>query len=234
MLGRFIALVLSVPILLAGADIAQAEATPRSGKLDKRVTYINFQEGQVYRISMRLLNVTVIELGDGEQIRNISGGDTASFEPGELKRSNAFTIKPLISDGRTNFVIETDRHFYFLEVSESSRETPFYSVKFTAPGARKGGRTQPEIPGGRPMTYAISKATSGADFKPHRVWDDGKKTVFEFPPTAPIPSVFRANAKGQEFTVNTSALGTRVTASSRSTRWVLRVGNEYICVSARE
>lgn len=221
-------------IFLVGATIANAEATPRGGKFDRRITYINYQEGQVYRVNTRLLNVTVIELGDGERIRNISGGDTASFQPGNLGRSNAFTIKPLIAGGRTNFVVETNRHFYFLEVRESSRTAPFYSVKFTVPGSSRRTASQPAIPGGRPMTYAISQTTDGADFKPRRVWDDGKKTIFEFPPSAPIPAIFRANAQGQEFTVNTSARGTRVTVSTRSARWVLRVGDQYVCVSAQE
>lgn len=220
--------------LLISASIAGAEAVPRGGSLDRRITYITFQEGQVYVVNTRLLNVTVIELGDGESIRNISGGDTASFQPGNLGRSNAFTIKPLIAGGHTNFVVETNRHFYFLEVRENSRVAPFYSVKFATPNATRRNAAEPEIPAGKPMSYAISKTTKNADFKPHRVWDDGKKTTFEFLPSAPIPSIFRANAKGQEFTVNTSARGTRVTVSTRSARWVLRVGDEYVCVSAQE
>ncbi|WP_299593275.1 TrbG/VirB9 family P-type conjugative transfer protein [uncultured Tateyamaria sp.] len=226
-------LALVATLLLASVEMASAEATPRPGKLDGRITYISFQEGQVYRVNTRMHNVTVIELGDGERIRNISGGDTASFEPGNLGRSNAFTIKPKIPGQRTNFVVETNRHFYFLEVAESSRVRPFYSVKFSVPGSSRQ-RTQPQIPGGQPMSYAISQTTKGADFRPSRVWDDGKRTIFEFPPTAPIPSIFRANVKGEEFTVNTSARGTRVTVSTRSERWVLRVGDEYVCVSARE
>lgn len=219
---------------LISTSAVYAEAVPRGGSLDHRITYINFQDGQVYRVNTRLLNVTVIELGDGERIQNISGGDTASFQPGNLGRSNAFTIKPLIAGGRTNFVVETNRHFYFLEVRESSKTAPFYSVKFTVPGSSRRNVAKQEIPAGRPMTYAVSQATRGASFKPRRVWDDGKKTIFEFPPSAPIPAIFRANAKGQEFTVNTSARGTRVTVSTRSARWVLRVGNHYVCVSARE
>lgn len=234
MLRYFTAFIIFASFGLAGGGTASAEAVPKGGRHDHRITYITFQEGQVYRVNTRLLNVTVIELGDGERIRNISGGDTASFQPGELGRSNAFTIKPLIAGGRTNFVVETNRHFYFLEVRESSRVAPFYSVKFTVPGASRRGASKPDIPGGKPMTYAISQSTGGADFKPRRVWDDGKKTTFEFPPTAPIPSIFRANAQGQEFTVNTTARGTRVTVSTRSTRWVLRVGDQYVCVTGQE
>lgn len=211
---------------------AASETTPKGGSRDHRITYTKFQEGQVYRINTRLLNITVIELGDGDRIRSISGGDTASFEVGDLAKPNAFTVKPLIAGGKTNFVVETSQRFYFLEMRESSRTAPFYSVKFTTPATGRRKAT-PQPAAASPMSYAVSQSTKGARFKPRRVWDDGRKTYFQFRPGAPIPSIFRANAKGQEFTVNTSAKGTTVTVSTRSARWVLRIGDAYVCVTGQ-
>ena len=37
-----------------------------------------------------------------------------------------------------------------------------------------------------------------------------------------MPTIFRADAKGQEYSVNSSVRGTTITVSTRSERWVLR------------
>jgi len=47
-----------------------------------------------------------------------------------------------------------------------------------------------------------------------------------------MPVIFRADAKGQEYSVNSAVRGTRITVSTRSERWVLRYGDEYVCVTA--
>ena len=54
----------------------------------------------------------------------------------------------------------------------------------------------------------------------------------EIEPGAPMPTIFRADAKGQEYSVNSAVRGTRITVSTRSERWVLRYGDEYVCVTA--
>ena len=53
-------------------------------------------------------------------------------------------------------------------------------------------------------------------------------------PGAPMPTIFRADAKGQEYSVNSAARGTTIIVSTRSERWVLRYGDEYVCVTAVE
>ena len=47
-----------------------------------------------------------------------------------------------------------------------------------------------------------------------------------------MPTIFRTDAKGQEYSVNSSVRGTTITVSSRSERWVLRYGEDYVCVTA--
>ena len=47
-----------------------------------------------------------------------------------------------------------------------------------------------------------------------------------------MPTIFRADAKGQEYSVNSAVRGTTITVSTRSERWVLRYGDEYVCVTA--
>lgn len=217
----------------AFAHAAHAETAPRSGSHDPRVTYATYQEGQVYRITTKLRNVTLVELGDGERIQSIAIGDLESFKIDKLERANLFIVKPVVPGASTNLTVETQKNIYFLQVTESSRANPQYSVKFTVPGT---GHAQPalaEIPPGIPMTYKImKKGKTLPDFAPVSISDDGRKTTFLIPPGAPMPTIFRADARGQEYSVNSAVRGTKITVSTRSERWVLRYGDQYVCVTA--
>ena len=215
------------------APPALAETAPKPGSHDARVTYATYQEGQVYRINTRLRNVTLVELGIGEQIQSIAIGDLESFKIDKLERANLFIIKPVVAGATTNLTVETQRNIYFLQVTEGGRGEPNYSVKFTVPGSTRAATAGSEIPASLPMTYKImKKGRALPGFAPVSISDDGRKTTFIIPPGAPMPTIFRADAKGQEYSVNSSVRGTTITVSTRSERWVLRYGEEYVCVTA--
>jgi len=220
-------------IALTVPAAALAEARPRAGGNDSRVTYATFQEGQVYTVHTRVRNVTLVELGDGETIRSIAIGDSEAFQVDKLEGPNVFTIKPVLDGASTNLTVETNRRFYFINVVESSRVTPNWSVKFTVPGSggtRSRAASAAAIPAEVPMTYRVLNRKGAAEFAPVGISDDGKRTLFQIPPGAPIPSVFRADAKGRETSVNSSVNGTIITVGARSERWVLRYGDEYVCI----
>jgi type IV secretion system protein VirB9 len=209
-----------------------AETAPKPGSHDARVTYATYQEGQVYRINTRLRNVTLVELGEGEKIQSIAIGDLESFKIDKLERANLFIIKPVVAGATTNLTVETQRNIYFLQVTEGGKGNPNYSVKFTVPGSTRAAAGG-EIPASLPMTYKImKKGRALPGFAPVSISDDGRKTTFVIPPGAPMPTIFRADAKGQEYSVNSSVRGTTITVSTRSERWVLRYGEEYVCVTA--
>jgi type IV secretion system protein VirB9 len=212
---------------------ALSETAPKPGSHDARVTYATYQEGQVYRINTRLRNVTLVELGEGEKIQSIAIGDLESFKIDKLERANLFIIKPVVAGTTTNLTVETQRNIYFLQVTEGGRGEPNYSVKFTVPGSTHATTTGSEIPASLPMTYKIMKMGRALPaFAPVSISDDGRKTTFVIPPGAPMPTIFRADAKGQEYSVNAAVRGTTITVSTRSERWVLRYGEEYVCVTA--
>lgn len=227
----------ALTLMLTMPAMVLAEARPQSGSHDQRVTYATYVSGQVYAVNTRVSNVSLIELGDSERIQSIAVGDSESFQIDKLEGPNVFTVKPVIEGASTNMMVETDRRFYFLHLTETSRATPNWSVKFTVPGEGRGRRTAGNatvtaaaatLPR---MRYAISSKSRAADFAPIGVSDDGNKTYFHIPPGAPMPSVFRADAKGLEYTVNTTTNGTIITAQGRSDRWVLRYGDNYVCVT---
>lgn len=216
---------------------AYAEATPSAGTHDSRIRYATYVPGQVYTLQTRIKNISLIELGDGERIQSIGGGDTESFQIDKLEGSNVFTVKPIIQGAQSNLTVETDRRFYFIEIVESSG-TPYWSLKFTVPGSGRSSRqansAAAEASASLPrMQYAVSSKTDGANFAPVGISDDGNKTYFKIPAGAPMPSVFRADSKGLEYRVNTTTNGTIITVAGRSERWVLRYGDQYICVTGR-
>ena len=212
-----------------------AETAPKPGSHDTRVTYATYQEGQVYRITTKLRTVTLVELGDGEKIQSIAIGDLESFKIDKLERSNLFIIKPVVAGATTNLTVETQKHIYFLQVTESAKGNPNYSVKFTVPGSSRAASAGTDIPPSQPMTYKVMKKRKKLPaFAPVSVSDDGRKTSFVIPPGAPMPTIFRADAKGQEYSVNSAVRGTTITVSSRSERWVLRYGEDFVCVTAEK
>ncbi len=227
---------ITIGALLASLSLptaALAEARPRAGGNDSRLTYATFQEGQVYTINTRVRNVTLVELGDGETIRSIAIGDSEAFQVEKLEGSNVFTVKPVLDGVSTNLTVETNRHFYFIHVVESSRARPTWSVKFTVPGGgsrSRGAAMATAVPAEVPMRYRVINRSGDASFAPTGISDDGRRTFFQIPPGAPIPSVFRADARGREYSVNTTVNGTIITVGARSERWVLRYGDASVCV----
>lgn len=221
--------------LLAGLSIlpAFAETAPRAGRHDPRVTHASWQDGQVYRIATRLRTVTLVELGDGERIQSIAIGDLESFKIDKLERANLFIIKPVVAGAATNLTVETQRNIYFLHVTESAKASPAYAVKFTLPAASRSNASGTDIPPSQPMSYKVMKQGKALpSFTPGSISDDGRKTTFVIPPGAPMPTIFRADARGREYSVNAAVRGTTITVSTRSERWVLRYGDEHLCITA--
>jgi type IV secretion system protein VirB9 len=206
---------------------AMAEAIPRGGANDHRVRIATWQDGQVYRLSVSLTHVTSIEFGEGESIRSIIAGDTEGFEIDGVPGGRAFAIKPLSRAVHTNVTVYTNRRSYYFNVEEASTPT-FYVVQFRYPNDTR----RPANAIARAAPNANYGASARSEFTPTRVWDDGTFTYFAFPRNAPVPAIFRY-ANGRERTVNTGSLEDGVIRVSGVNRqWVLRLGDEVVCISA--
>ena len=207
--------------------LAMAEAIPRSGSNDRRVRIATYQGGQVYRLSVSLTHVTTVEFGEGESIRSIIAGDTEGFEIDGVPGGRAFAIKPLARGVHTNVTVYTNRRSYYFNVQEVSSPT-FYVVQFRYPEDNR--RPANAIARAAPnYNYGASART---EFTPTRVWDDGTFTYFAFTQNAPIPAIFRY-ANGRERTVNTQSVEDGVIrVSGVNQQWVLRLGEQVVCISA--
>ena len=216
----------SLGLLLVPA-LALAEAIPRGGANDRRVRIATYQEAQVYRLNVSLTHVTTIEFGQGESIRSIIAGDTEGFEIDGVPGGRAFAIKPVARGVHTNVTVYSNRRSYYFNVEEVSSPT-FYVVQFRYPEDNRG---KPDVIARAAPNYNYG-ASARTEFTPTRVWDDGRFTYFAFPPNAPVPAIFR-HANGRERTVNTGAVEDGVIrVSGVNAEWVLRLGDEVVCVSA--
>ncbi|SEJ82130.1 Type IV secretion system protein virB9 precursor [Marinovum algicola] len=206
---------------------ALAEQVPRSGPNDKRVRIATYQDGQVFRLNVSLTHVTTVEFGEGESIRSIIAGDTVGFEIDGVPGGRAFAIKPLARGVTSNVTVYTNRRSYYFNVEEVSSPT-FYVVQFRYPGDSR--RPSNAIAKAAPNhNYAVS---ARKEFTPSRIWDDGTFTYFAFRRNAPVPAIFRYSG-GRERTVNTGAVEDGVIRVSGVNRyWVLRLGDDTVCVSA--
>lgn len=223
---------LCAALLASLASPALSEATPRPMRVDARSATATYQEGQVYNINTRLKRVTLITLAPGERFLDFKAGDTESFMFAGTDGGNAILVKPVIAGAVTNGVIVTNRRFYLVELHESATRRPHYAVNFSAPSGSGGGVAKTSVSAGQPKTYSITAQSKGAEIAPIRVWDDGQRTYFQFGTDAPTPSIYRADARGREYIVNGRTDGTRSTVGRRSDRWVIRYGDQYICIQS--
>lgn len=225
---------LSVALLASLATPAFSEVIPSPMRVDPRSATAVFQEGQVYKIYTRLRRVTLITLAPGERFLDFKAGDTESFVFADTEPANAILVKPVIAGAVTNGVIVTNRRFYLVELHESSSHRPHYAVSFTSPAGGGGGPSKTDVPAGLPKTYTMSAKSRGSEIAPVQVWDDGQRTYFRFDPDAPTPSIYRADARGREYIVNARTDGTVLVVGRRSDRWVIRYGDQYICIESGE
>lgn len=218
--------ILSIALTLIAAP-ALAEYIPRSGGNDNRVRFATYQDGQVYRLSVSLTHVTTVEFGQGETIRSIIAGDTEGFQLDGVPGGRAFAVKPNARGVHTNITVYTNRRSYYFNVTEASSPT-YYVVQFRYPEntVRPTNAVAKQAPN---YNYAASDQT---EFTPTSVWDDGTFTYFRFPRSSPVPAIFRSTT-GSERTVNSQQIEDGVLrVSGVSSQWVLRLGEDVVCIQA--
>lgn len=220
---RRLFLILALIVPLAGT--AFAEIQPRQGPFDARVRLATYQDGQVYRIRTSLTHVTSIEFGQGETIRSIIAGDTEGFLLDGVPGGQAFAIKPVTRGAHTNITVYTNRRSYYFNVTEAASPT-FYVIRFTYP---ESAPQQSRVAASQPANHAYG-VSARSEITPREIWDDGTFTYFRFAANAPLPAIFRWSG-GNERSVNALARPDGVIrVSGVSDRWVLRLGEDEICV----
>jgi P-type conjugative transfer protein TrbG len=194
-----------------------------------RAGYINaiqvypWTEGALYRLYASPEKVSTIALQPGEELIDISTGDTVRWVVGDTASGQGSTrrvhllIKPTLPDIQTNLVVLTDRRTYHLELV-STKQTYMASISWTYPSdslvaLHKQNETALEneqrvADGGvRLDNLNFRYRIEGDDppWRPLRAFDDGRKVFIQMPSglsQGEAPPLFVAGADGRPNLVN--------------------------------
>jgi type IV secretion system protein VirB9 len=194
-----------------------------------RAGYINaiqvypWTEGALYRLYASPEKVSTIALQPGEELIDISTGDTLRWVVGDTASGQGSTrrvhilIKPTLPDIQTNLVVLTDRRTYHLELV-ATRQTYMASISWTYPtdslvALHKQNETALESEqrvadgGVRLDSLNFRYRIEGDDppWRPVRAFDDGHKVFIQMPSglsQGEAPPLFVAGADGRPNLVN--------------------------------
>ena len=200
-----------------------------------RAGYINaiqvypWTEGALYRLYASPEKVSTIALQPGEELTDVSTGDTVRWVVGDTvsgqgsARRVHLLVKPTLPDLQTNLVILTDRRTYHLELV-STRQSYMASVSWTYPAdsliaLHKQNVAATEADeriadrGVRLDNLNFRYRIEGDDppWRPLRAFDDGRKVYIQMPsglPQGEAPPLFVAGADGRPALVNYRVRGT--------------------------
>jgi len=230
---------LAVSLTPAPASAKQVATSPApsvaAAPLDPRIRYIAYGQNSIYRLDLYLKSVSVVQFSDSEEVESILIGDSASWEIVKLKNGHVVSIKATIPFAETNMTIYTDRRVYTFELhsrgdfSNSAGAPPPLRSVFTYPADKKpkqaSGPAQPER---IDSNYMLS---GQAEFRPIWVQDNGRQTSFFLPPGSPRPAIFKVGQGNEEQLINSRTLGSRVVVDGTSDFWVLRIGDQSVCIA---
>jgi len=207
---------------IANANQAARIEPTRSGYVNAMQIY-PWTEGALYRLYASPEKVSSIELQSGEELIDISAGDTVRWVVGDTAsgrgsmRRVQILVKPTLPDLQTNLVILTDRRSYHLELI-STQQTYMASVSWTYPADslialhrqnNEAFETEDRVAdrGIRLESLSFRYRIEGDDppWRPLRVFDDGRKVYIEMPSglsQGEAPPLFVAGSNGSPNLVN--------------------------------
>jgi P-type conjugative transfer protein TrbG len=207
---------------IAKANKAARVEPTRAGYINAIQVY-PWTEGALYRLYASPEKVSTIALQPGEELIDVSTGDTVrwvvgdtSSGQGSLRRVHIL-IKPTLPDIQTNLVVLTDRRTYHLELV-STKETYMASISWTYPTdslvalhkhneAAQENEQRVADRGVRLENLNFRYQIEGDDppWRPVRAFDDGHKVYIQMPSglsQGEAPPLFVAGADGRPNLVN--------------------------------
>jgi type IV secretion system protein VirB9 len=204
---------------------------------DPRIKRYVYNENNVYRLDLYLKSVMALQFSDSEEVQSILIGDSASWEVVKLKSGNVVSVKPTVQSATTNMTIYTDKRVYSFEL---------HSLGELAAGLATAGPfrtifTYPDDKKPKPQTAAATTLGSSpvdsnyllsgkASFRPLWVQDNGRQTTFFLPNGSRRPAIFKVGPNHTEQLINSRTEGNRVVVDGTNNYWVLRIGDESVCV----
>ena len=214
----------SGPETQVGAANDAARIQPEDAGFENAIQRYAYSEGALFQIYAKPGQVTDIALQEGEKLVGpgpVAAGDTVRWMIGDTLSGSGATqrvhilVKPTRPDITTNLVINTDRRTYHIELRANAR-VYMASVSWSYPQDELIALRQAEADAVRAAPIAdgftienlnFDYRVSGdrPDWRPLRVFDDGRRTLVEFPPDiaqGEMPPFFVIGEEGEAELVN--------------------------------
>lgn len=183
-----------------GAANRAARVEPEVTGFENAIQRYPWRDGALYQVYSAPGQVTDIALQEGERLVGpgpVAAGDTVRWMIGDtLSGSGAaarvhILVKPTRPDISTNLVINTDRRTYHLELRATPR-TWMASVSWTYPAdeliplrqaAEVAARAEPVADSFvlEQLNFDYRIEGDRPEWRPVRIFDDGRRTLVEFP-----------------------------------------------------
>lgn len=229
-----------------GAANDAARIEPDNAGFRNAIQRYAWSEGALYQVYTRPGQVTDIALQEGEKLVGpgpVAAGDTVRWMIGDtLSGSGAsqrvhILIKPTRPDIATNLVINTDRRTYHIEL-RANPKVYMASVSWTYPEDELIALRRAEAEAARAAPVADGLALESLNFdyrisgdkprwRPLRVFDDGQRTLVEFPADIALgemPPLFVIGEGGDAELVNYRVSGRYIIVDRLFSAAELRLG----------
>lgn len=213
------ALAQASPVIASANKAALHEPLPSAYM--QAVQIYPFADGAIYRLYTAPGRVSEITLEAGESLHAIAAGDTVRWTVGEASsghgasRRTHVLVKPFAAGLATNLVITTDRRVYHVQLS-STASAAMTSIRWTYPQdellalarAREAERAAAPVSSGvavEHLDFGYKISGDHPSWRPLRVFDDGRQTWIEFPPSIAVgeaPPFFVLGDDGEVALVN--------------------------------
>lgn len=184
-----------------GAANDAARIQPEDAGFENAIQLYAYSRGALFQIYTSPGHVTDIALQPGERLVGpgpVASGDTVRWMIGDTLSGSGdaqrvhILVKPTRPDLFTNLVINTDRRTYHLEL-RANPSVYMASVSWTYPEdelialRRAEAEAQRATPiadgiGLEALNFDYRISGDKPDWRPVRVFDDGRRTLLEFPP----------------------------------------------------
>ena len=195
---------------------------PETGNYLNAIQVYPYTPGSLYQVYTAPDQVTDIALERGERLTSVSAGDTNRWTVGDTvsglgtNEQVHILVRPMAANLSTNAVITTTRRTYYLDLKSFastymaavSWRYPHNAIKnILTPAANKTRVRQSStkiadiIPKAENMRFDYDIKGDTPNWRPIRVFDDGKKVFIQFPKSVSVseaPPLFVTDKKGNK------------------------------------
>jgi type IV secretion system protein VirB9 len=243
LIRSFASSVVNAAMLLTLATTAHAESLPRAVPADQRIRTVPFQKDNIIYLAGMMGVSTMIVFNEDEKIATVAMGDSVAWQAVPDQSKQFLFIKPLQPDAETNMNVVTTKRVYNFVLNGAkpgNTKQAVIKLRFAYPddvtdtkllAVARQNAAMPNVrealanPGRLNYDYGYKGAV---DNRPTSMFDDGKKTFFQF--SGEVPSFFAVKSDSSESLVNFRREGDYIVVDKVSRQWTLRSGNTATCV----